>query len=73
MTDLSLQAWVPGRISSIKQAISAKCWVTAGIVHAPNGQRYIVVILANRPYNSVKGKEFIVAASDMIYKYLVKG
>ncbi len=45
----------------------------AGIVHAPNGQRYIVVILANRPYNSVKGKEFIVAASDMIYKYLVKG
>ncbi len=44
----------------------------AGIVHAPNGQRYIVVILANRPYNSVKGKEFIVEASDMIYKYLVK-
>lgn len=44
----------------------------AGIVYAPNGQKYIVVILANRPYNSVKGKEFIVEASDMIYKYLVK-
>ncbi len=45
----------------------------AGIVYAPNGKKYIVVILANRPYNSVKGKEFIVEASDMIYRYLVKG
>lgn len=44
----------------------------AGIVYAPNGQKYIVVILANRPYNSVKGKEFIVEASDMIYKYLIR-
>ncbi len=44
----------------------------AGIVYAPNGKKYIVVILANRPYNSHKGKEFIVEASDMIYKYLVK-
>ncbi len=44
----------------------------AGIVYAPNGKKYIVVILANRPYNSVKGKEFIVEASDTIYKYLVK-
>lgn len=45
----------------------------AGIVYAPNGKKYIVVILANRPYNSVKGKEFIVQASDTIYKYLVRG
>ncbi len=44
----------------------------AGIVYAPNGKKYIVVILANRPYNSAKGKEFIVEASDTIYKYLVK-
>lgn len=44
----------------------------AGIVYAPNGKKYIVVILANRPYNSVKGKEFIVEASNIIYKYLVK-
>lgn len=44
----------------------------AGIVYAPNGKKYIVVILANRPYNSVKGKEFIVEASDTIYKYLVR-
>lgn len=44
----------------------------AGIVYAPNGKKYIVVILANRPYNSVKGKEFIVEASRIIYNYLVK-
>jgi len=44
----------------------------AGIVYAPNGKKYIVVILANRPYNSVKGKEFIVEASGMIYNYLVR-
>lgn len=45
----------------------------AGIVVAPNGKKYIVVILANRPYNSTKGKDFIVEASDVIYKYLVRG
>ena len=45
----------------------------AGIVVAPNGKKYIVVILANRPYNSVKGKDFIVEASDVIYKHLVRG
>lgn len=44
----------------------------AGVVYAPNGKKYIVVILANRPYNSVKGKEFIVEASGTIYNYLVK-
>ena len=44
----------------------------AGIVYAPNGKKYIVVILANRPYNSPKGKEFIIEASRIIYNYLVK-
>lgn len=44
----------------------------AGIVFAPNGQKYIVVILANRPYNSPEGKEFIVKASNLIYKSIVK-
>lgn len=40
----------------------------AGIVFAPNGKKYIIVILANRPYNSPQGKEFIVKASNLIYK-----
>jgi beta-lactamase class A len=43
----------------------------AGIVFAPNGKKYIVVILAKRPYNSYQGKEFIVKASELIYKVIV--
>ena len=43
----------------------------AGIVFAPNGKKYIVVILAKRPHNSYQGKEFIVKASQMIYKAIV--
>ena len=45
----------------------------AGIVYAPNGQRYIVTILAKRPYNSYQGKEFITEASKIIYDYIVNG
>ena len=44
----------------------------AGIVIAPNGKKYIVVILANRPHNSAAGKDFIVHASKIIYNYMVK-
>ncbi len=39
----------------------------AGIVRTANGRKYIVVILAMRPYNSSQGKEFIVEASKIIY------
>ena len=44
----------------------------AGIVIAPDGKKYVVVILANRPHNSVAGKDFIVKASEIIYNYMVK-
>ena len=44
----------------------------AGIVTAPNGNKYIVVILANRPHNSAQGKDFIVKASEVIYNYMVR-
>lgn len=44
----------------------------AGIVYAPNGKKYIVVIFANRPHNSPLGKEFIVKASETIYNYMVR-
>ena len=43
----------------------------AGIVYAQNGKKYIVVILANRPHNAPQGKDFIVKASSLIYKYIV--
>ncbi len=42
----------------------------AGIVFTPSGKKYIVVILANRPYNSPAGKDFIVRASSLIYNYM---
>lgn len=44
----------------------------AGIVIAPNGKKYIVVILANRPHNAIAGKDYIVHASEIIYNYMVK-
>lgn len=44
----------------------------AGIVYSPNGTKYIVVILANRPHNSILGKEFIVKASEIIYNTMVR-
>lgn len=44
----------------------------AGIVITPNGKKYIVVILANRPHNSAAGKDYIVKASEIIYNYMVK-
>ena len=40
----------------------------AGIVKTANGKKYIVVVMAKRPYNHHQGKEFIVKASEIIYK-----
>lgn len=45
----------------------------AGIVFAPNGKKYICVILANRPYNSPLGKDFIQEASKTIYNSIMSG
>ncbi|MBR1943100.1 serine hydrolase [bacterium] len=42
----------------------------AGIVFMPDGRKYIVVIMANRPYNSPQGKLFIQQASKIIYNYM---
>lgn len=42
----------------------------AGIVRASNGKKYIVVILVKRPYNNFQGKDFIVKASNLIYKHI---
>lgn len=45
----------------------------AGIIYAPNGKRYIITILANRPYNHPDGREFIQQASKIIYEHIVEG
>lgn len=41
-----------------------------GIVMTPQGHKYIVSILAKRPYNHPAGKDFIVRASSLIYDSL---
>lgn len=45
----------------------------AGIVFTPDGKKYIVTILANRPYNSPQGKDFIQKASTIIYNSMLSG
>lgn len=62
----------PGAVFLHKTGDIGKMLGDAGIVIAPNGKKYIVVILANRPHNSVAGKDFIVNASQIIYNYMVK-
>ena len=42
----------------------------AGIIYSPNGRKYIVAIMVNRPYNDYSAKEFIVDASQTIYNYM---
>lgn len=42
----------------------------AGIVVTPDGHKYIVCIMAKRPYNHPAGKDFTVRASEMIYNAL---
>ena len=62
----------PGALFMHKTGDIGKMLGDAGIVFAPNGKKYIVVILANRPHNSPAGKEFIVKASEVIYNYMAK-
>lgn len=42
----------------------------AGIVELPNGHKYIVVIMVERPHNSHAAKDFIIEASRTIYNYM---
>ena len=60
----------PGALFMHKTGDIGKMLGDAGIVFTPNGKKYIVVILANRPHNSVLGKEFIVKSSQVIYNYM---
>lgn len=45
----------------------------AGIVFTPSGKKYIVAIIANRPYNSPLGRDFIQKASSIIYTSIMAG
>ena len=67
-----IQAGLPSNAIFIhKTGDIGKMLGDAGIVYTPNGQKYIVVMLVNRPYNSPQGKDFIVSASSLIYNYMV--
>lgn len=68
-----IQAGLPqGTVFMHKTGDIGKMLGDAGIVFMPNGKKYIVVILANRPHNSPLGKEFIVKASEIIYNNMVR-
>lgn len=63
----------PGALFVHKTGDIGKMLGDAGIVFAPSGKKYICVILANRPYNSPLGKDFIQKASGLIYNAILSG
>lgn len=63
----------PGALFVHKTGDIGKMLGDAGIVFAPSGKKYICVILANRPYNSPLGKDFIQKASNIIYNNITSG
>jgi beta-lactamase class A len=42
----------------------------AGLIKMPNGKRYLAGIYVKRPYNDVRGRDFIRQVSSLVYKYL---
>ncbi len=44
----------------------------AGIVYAPSGRKYIVVILTKRNFNDYSARDFIQKASGIIYKSIIE-
>ena len=44
----------------------------AGIVYAPSGRKYIVVILTKRNFNDYSARDFIQQASSLIYKSVIE-
>jgi beta-lactamase class A len=42
----------------------------AGVVTTPSGRRYFAGIFVERPYNDVRGRDFIRQVSGLVYRYL---
>jgi len=42
----------------------------AGLITMPNGKRYLAGIFVKRPYNDVRGRDFIRQVSRLVYNYL---
>lgn len=43
----------------------------AGIIYAPNGRKYIAVVMVKRPFNDYSARDFIQEASKIIYHNIV--
>ena len=72
--DRLLKAGLPADAAIIhKTGDIGKTLGDAGIIYAPNGRKFIVVVMANRPYNSHLGKDYIIETSSAIYNYMVNG
>lgn len=42
----------------------------SGVITMPNGKRYLAGIFVKRPYNDVRGRDFIRQVSRLVYNYL---
>jgi beta-lactamase class A len=42
----------------------------AGLITMPNGKRYLAGIYVRRPYDDVRGRNFIRQVSALVYKYI---
>lgn len=68
-----IQAGLPKEADFIhKTGDIGKMLGDAGIVYAPNGKKYIVVILTQRPHNDYSARDFIQQASAIIYRYIIQ-
>lgn len=72
--DRLLKAGLPANASiAHKTGDIGKTLGDAGIIHTHTGERYIIVVMANRPYNSPQGKNYIIETSSAVYNYMVNG
>lgn len=72
--DRLLKAGLPANASiAHKTGDIGKTLGDAGIVHTHTGERYIIVVMANRPYNSPLGKNYIIETSSAVYNYMANG
>ena len=72
--DRLLKAGLPANAAIIhKTGDIGKTLGDAGIIYAPNGRKYIIAVMANRPYNSQAGKDYIIETSSAVYNYMANG
>jgi len=63
-----IQAGLPDNVSFIHKTGDIGTMLgDAGTVELPNGRKYIIVIMVERPWNSFTAKQFIIDASKTVY------